>query len=46
MDKELYKRLFRAIFTEDTKALKQIANLIINDEKEKGHSKLAASSSK
>lgn len=42
MDSELYKRLFRAIFSEDIKSLKQIANLIINEEKTKGHIKLAS----
>lgn len=43
MDSELYKRLFRAIFSEDLKSLKQIANLIIGEEKTKGHVKLASS---
>jgi len=43
MVSELYKRLFRAIFSEDLKSLKQIANLIIDEEKTKGHANLAAS---
>lgn len=42
MDSELYIRLFRAIFSEDIKSLKQIANLIISKEKTKGHKKLAS----
>lgn len=41
MDSELYKRLFRAIFSDDTKSLKQLADLIVKTEKDKGHSKLA-----
>lgn len=41
MTSDLYKRLFKAIFTEDLVSLKKIADLIIISEKEKKHSVLA-----
>lgn len=41
MNSELYKKLIKAIYLEDNKALKKIANLIIENEREKGHGKLA-----
>lgn len=43
MKAELMKRLFKAIFSEDIVSLKKIANTIIYDERELGHSKLADS---
>lgn len=43
MNAELYKRLFRAIFSEDLDSLKKIADIIIEDEREKKHNKLADS---
>lgn len=41
MNSELYKKLIKAIYLEDNKSLKKIANLIIENEREKGHGKLA-----
>ena len=41
MKAELYKRLFKAIFTEDNVALKKIATTIIQDERDLGHHNLA-----
>lgn len=41
MKAELYKRLFKAIYSEDVISLKKIANLIIESERELGHHKLA-----
>ena len=43
MHADLYKRLFKAIFSEDTMALKKIADLIILSEREKNHGVLADS---
>ncbi|HFJ9506650.1 MULTISPECIES: AAA family ATPase [Bacillus cereus group] len=43
MNADLYKRLFKAIFTEDTIALKKIAELIILSERNKKHTVLADS---
>ena len=43
MKAELYKRLFRAIFTEDILSLKKIANTIIQEERKLGHNVLADS---
>ncbi|NMA64584.1 MAG: ATP-binding protein [Syntrophomonadaceae bacterium] len=43
MNAELYKRLFRAIFSEDLDSLKKIADIIIEDERKKKHNKLANS---
>lgn len=43
MKAELFKRLFKAIYTEDIISLKKIANIIIQDERELGHGKLADS---
>jgi SpoVK/Ycf46/Vps4 family AAA+-type ATPase len=43
MNADLYKRLFKAIFSEDTVALKKIADLIILSEREKNHGVLADS---
>lgn len=41
MNSELYKKLFKAIYLEDNKALKKIATQIIEVTEKKGHSKLA-----
>ena len=41
MNSELYKRLIKAIYLEDTRALKKIASSIIENEDSKGHKKLA-----
>ncbi|MBQ7872529.1 MAG: ATP-binding protein [Clostridia bacterium] len=41
MKADLYKRLFKAIFTEDNIALKKIATTIIQDERDLGHHNLA-----
>lgn len=41
MKSDLYKRLFRAIFTEDIISLKKIAHSIIHSERELGHNRLA-----
>jgi len=43
MNADLYKRLFKAIFSEDIIALKKIADLIISSEREKKHKVLADS---
>lgn len=43
MNADLYKRLFKAIFSEDLVALKKIADLIILSEREKKHGMLADS---
>lgn len=43
MNSELYKRLFRAIFSEDLDSLKKIADIIIANERKKKHNKLADS---
>lgn len=43
MNADLYKRLFRAIYSEDIVSLKKIGSVIINDERECGHNVLAAS---
>lgn len=43
MKAELYKRLFRAIFSEDISSLKKIAITIIQDERQLGHHVLADS---
>lgn len=43
MKAELLKRLFRAIFSEDIKSLKKIANSIIQEERKLGHNNLADS---
>lgn len=43
MKAELYKRLFKAIYTEDILSLKKIANTIINEERKLGHNVLADS---
>ena len=43
MKAELYKRLFRAIFSEDIVSLKKIANTIIQEERNFGHNVLADS---
>ena len=43
MKAELYKRLFRAIFSEDISSLKKIAITIIQEERKLGHSILADS---
>lgn len=43
MKAELFKRLFKAIYSEDIISLKKIANIIIQDERELGHGKLADS---
>lgn len=43
MKAELYKRLFRAIFSEDILSLKKIANTIIQEERKLGHNVLADS---
>jgi len=41
MKAEIYKRLFKAIFTEDVLSLKKIASIIIQEERKLGHNKLA-----
>lgn len=41
MKAELYKRLFRAIFSEDISTIKKIAHAIIQEERNLGHNKLA-----
>lgn len=41
MNSELYKKLIKAIYLEDTKALKKLASSIIENEDKKGHTKLA-----
>ena len=43
MKAELYKRLFRAIFSEDIPSLKKIAMIIIQEERKLGHNILANS---
>jgi SpoVK/Ycf46/Vps4 family AAA+-type ATPase len=43
MNADLYKRLFKAIFSEDIISLKKIADLIIFSEREKNHEVLADS---
>ena len=43
MKAELYKRLFRAIFSEDVSSLKKIAITIIQEERKLGHNILADS---
>ena len=43
MKADLMKRLFKGIFSEDVVSLKKIANQIISDERDLGHSKLADS---
>lgn len=43
MKAELYKRLFRAIFSEDISSLKKIAITIIQEERKLGHNILADS---
>ena len=43
MKAELYKRLFRAIFSEDIPSLKKIAITIIQEERKLGHNILADS---
>jgi len=43
MKADLIKRLFKAIFSEDIVSLKKIANIIIHEERELGHGKLADS---
>ncbi|MEK3949388.1 ATP-binding protein [Paenibacillus sp. FSL H7-0703] len=43
MNADLYKRLFKAIFSEDVASLKKIADLIISSEREKKHKVLADS---
>ena len=43
MKSELYKRLFRAIYSEDLVSLKRIALAIINEERSLGHNRLADS---
>ena len=43
MKAELYKRLFRAIFSEDIVSLKKLANIIIQEERKLGHNVLADS---
>lgn len=41
MKAEIYKRLFKAIFTEDIISLKKLASVIIQEERNLGHHKLA-----
>lgn len=41
MKAEIYKRIFKAIFTEDVLSLKKIASIIIQEERKLGHNKLA-----
>lgn len=41
MKAEIYKRLFKAIFTEDVLSVKKIASIIIQEERKLGHNKLA-----
>lgn len=43
MKAELYKRLFRAIFSEDIVSLKKLASIIIQEERKLGHNVLADS---
>lgn len=43
MKAELYKRLFKAIYTEDLVSLKKIATTIVKEERNLGHNKLADS---
>ena len=43
MKAELYKRLFRAIFSEDISSLKKIAFTVIHEERKLGHNILADS---
>lgn len=43
MKADLFKRLFKAIYSEDIVSLKKIANTIIQEERELGHGKLADS---
>lgn len=43
MKAELYKRLFRAIFSEDISSLKKIAITIVQEERKLGHNILADS---
>ncbi len=41
MKGELLKRLFRAIASEDTEAMESLLSIVVEDEREKGHSNLA-----
>lgn len=43
MNADLYKRLFRSIFSEDIDSLKKVAHLIIEGERKNGHNVLANS---
>ncbi len=43
MKAEIYKRLFKAIFSEDLLSLKKIASIMIQEERKLGHNKLADS---
>lgn len=43
MNADLYKRLFKAIFSEDIASLKKIADLIISSERKSNHNNLANS---
>ncbi len=43
MKAELYRRMFKAIFSEDINSLKKLADLIILEERQKKHNKLADS---
>ena len=43
MKAEMYKRLFKAIFSEDILSLKKLANTIIQEERNLGHNVLADS---
>jgi predicted NACHT family NTPase len=43
MKADLIKRLFKAIFSEDIVSLKKIAYIIISEERDLGHGKLASS---
>lgn len=43
MNADIYKRLFKAIFTEDTASLKKIADMIISSERKNNHNVLADS---
>lgn len=41
MNSDLYRRLFKAIYTEDINSLKKIAKSLVEVEQKKGHNKLA-----
>ncbi len=46
MNSDLYKKLIKAIYLEDNKSLKKLAELIVKNESDRGHKKLADDLSK